>query len=180
MVVANPTKGVAGVGLGSSTLRCYVTIEGDKQGKFAGEAQDAAFTDRISALGFHYGVISPRDSVSGLASGKRQHQPVTFTKEWGAASPQIFQALVNSENLKNVLFEFVQPTPTGAQQVAYTVKLTNASLSKFDRHSGFDAAASQFPSDLRLLEDVSLTFQKIEIADALTKTAAVDDWQARV
>lgn len=36
-----------------------------------------------------YQVKGPRDSASGMASGKRQHRPVTFVKEWGAATPQL-------------------------------------------------------------------------------------------
>lgn len=36
-----------------------------------------------------YNVKSPRDSASGMASGKRTHKPVTFVKEWGAATPQL-------------------------------------------------------------------------------------------
>ena len=34
-------------------------------------------------------VVSPRDSASGMATGKRQYAPVRITKEWGAASPQL-------------------------------------------------------------------------------------------
>ncbi|HKT14088.1 MAG TPA: hypothetical protein VJR87_01640 [Allosphingosinicella sp.] len=34
-------------------------------------------------------LVSPRDSASGMPTGKRQHAPVTFVKEWGAASPQL-------------------------------------------------------------------------------------------
>lgn len=30
-----------------------------------------------------------RESASGMPTGKRQHAPVTFVKEWGAASPQL-------------------------------------------------------------------------------------------
>lgn len=37
----------------------------------------------------HYNVKSPRDSASGMASGKRTHHPVTFVKEWGPATPQL-------------------------------------------------------------------------------------------
>lgn len=40
--------------------------------------------------GAHY-IISPRDSATGQASGKRMHKPVTFVKEWGAATPQLSQ-----------------------------------------------------------------------------------------
>ena len=42
----------------------------------------------------HYNVQSPRDSASGMASGKRTHHPVTFVKEWGAATPQLATRLV--------------------------------------------------------------------------------------
>lgn len=36
-----------------------------------------------------YQVKGARDAGSGMASGKRQHKPVTFVKEWGAATPQL-------------------------------------------------------------------------------------------
>ncbi|WP_309602506.1 hypothetical protein [Sphingomonas sp.] len=36
-----------------------------------------------------YQVKGPRDAASGQATGKRQHKPVTFVKEWGAATPQL-------------------------------------------------------------------------------------------
>jgi len=34
------------------------------------------------------GVTSPKDSSTGMATGKRQHQPISVTKEVGATSPQ--------------------------------------------------------------------------------------------
>ena len=46
---------------------------------------------KISAAAFHYNVKSPRDSASGMASGKRTHHPVTFVKEWGASTPQLMK-----------------------------------------------------------------------------------------
>lgn len=36
-----------------------------------------------------YTILGPRDAGSGIPTGKRQHAPVTFVKEWGAASPQL-------------------------------------------------------------------------------------------
>lgn len=36
-------------------------------------------------------IISPRDAASGMPTGKRQHAPVTFVKEWGPATPQLAQ-----------------------------------------------------------------------------------------
>lgn len=37
----------------------------------------------------HYQVSGPRDAASGLATGKRQHKPMTIVKEWRAATPQL-------------------------------------------------------------------------------------------
>lgn len=34
-------------------------------------------------------VVAPRDSQTGMATGKRQYAPVKITKEWGAASPEL-------------------------------------------------------------------------------------------
>jgi hypothetical protein len=36
----------------------------------------------------HYNVQSPRDSASGMASGKRTHKPIKIYKEWGPSTPQ--------------------------------------------------------------------------------------------
>ena len=34
-------------------------------------------------------LYAPRDSSSGMATGKRMHKPFTIVKEWGAASPSV-------------------------------------------------------------------------------------------
>jgi len=39
-------------------------------------------------------LIAPRDSASGLPTGKRQHKPIMVVKEWGAASPALIQSRV--------------------------------------------------------------------------------------
>lgn len=33
--------------------------------------------------------VAPRDEGSGMATGKRQHAPITVLKEWGTPSPQL-------------------------------------------------------------------------------------------
>jgi hypothetical protein len=48
-----------------------------------------------------YQVVSPRDSASGQASGKRMHKPFTIVKEWGAATPQLM-AMKASYDIKKV------------------------------------------------------------------------------
>ena len=90
---------------GSSEI--FVTIEGTRQ-KFKGESIRKGYENSIEGISFAYNVKSPRDSASGQASGKRTHHPVTFVKEWGASTPQFFQALVTNEQLSSVVIDFVR------------------------------------------------------------------------
>ena len=155
----------------------YVTVEATKQGRLKGESARERKGDRLSGISFHYSVSSPRDAASGQASGKRQHQPVSFVKEWGAASPQLFQAAVTNEVLKSVLFEFVRTNERGEEYVFHTVKLTNAVINQVDQYIDGEPEP---PRDSRALERVAMTFQRIEIQNADGKTSATDDWTSRL
>jgi type VI secretion system secreted protein Hcp len=139
-----------------------MTIEGTKQGVFA-----AAKGGNMAGLRFGYGAKSPRDAASGQASGKRQHGPVVVTKLVGTGSPQIFQALTTNEVLKSVVV--VLPGEGGT---AYTVKLRNAFVSEIKQYTDVVNGLAV------VLEDVSFTFQRIEVEDPATKTMAMDDWMA--
>jgi type VI secretion system secreted protein Hcp len=159
----------------------YVTINGTKQGQFKGESVREKHANKLSGLSYNHSIQSPRDVATGQASGKRQHGPITITKEWGAATPQIFQALVTNEVLKDVLFEFVQTTEDGMEQVYYTVKLTNATISAVNYVTGTGESAESAKTtatyDTHEMEKVSFTYQKIEMDHKIGKTSAADDWR---
>ena len=153
----------------------YMTAEGTKQGKFKGESTRAAHKDKSPCIQFQYGVKSPRDVATGLASGKRQHEPFVVTKEISAASPQFFQACTTNEVLKTVLFEFVQTTKEGKEEVYYTVKLTNATVAFVKQYQATSAKHGD-ATDVHALEDIGFTFNKIDMENKIAKTAASDDW----
>jgi type VI secretion system secreted protein Hcp len=155
----------------------YMSIEGTTQGKFKGQSTRAAHKDKAPCIGFEYAVQSPRDVATGLASGKRQHKPLMITKEWGASSPQIFQACVTNEILKSVLLEYIHTTPEGKEEIYFTIKLTNATVSSL-RQFTQEAAKHAESNDTHELEEVSFTFQKIDMENTAAKTAASDDWTA--
>jgi len=154
----------------------FVKITGSQKiGPFRGESLLKGHQDWIEGIRFSSQVTSPRDAATGQPSGKRQYSPITFTKVWGPSSPQIFQACVTNEVLSTVKFEF-WTTISGGQEVMYqTIILTNATVSSFRRSIGVPMGNE--PPDPRDLEDVSLTFQKIEITDnAKGGITAMDDW----
>lgn len=164
----------------AQTFEFYVLIEGTKQAQFANESTRSNHAPRLVGLNFDYLVKTPRDAVTGMVSGKRQHGPVTMTKEWGAASPQLFQALVSNEILKSVVFEFYQTNEAGEEQLATMVKLTNATVIEIHQRTptptpGTNASAG----NRRQLEDVSFTFSTIEIQHVPGKTMATDQMGLR-
>jgi type VI secretion system secreted protein Hcp len=159
----------------------YVSAKGARLGQFKGElpSPPKGFENKIPGSKFHYEVISPRDPATGLPMGKRQHRPVTITKEWGAASPQFFQALISNETLTEVIIDFVTPDAkqpgmaSGGIILSHTIKLTNATV------SNISYSTEPLPTGgLRLLEDVSFTFQKIELIDVKGNGMAMDTWAA--
>jgi len=153
----------------------YMIIEGTKQGKLKGESVRTAHKDKIPILGFEYEVAAPRDLASGQASGKRQHKPVKVIKEWGASSPQLFQAVTTNEVLKSVTFEFYRTTPEGKEDQHYSIKLTNATVSGHRKFIDKSVKHSD-GHDVHELEEISFTFQKIDVESKWGKSMATDDW----
>lgn len=152
----------------------YMIIEGTKQGKFKGTSTRGVHKDKIPVLSFDYAVQSPRDVATGQPTGFAQHQPVTATIEWGAASPQIFQALTTNEILKTVSFEFYRTTPDGKEDMHYTIKLTNGTVS--NQRMYIERVRHSEKSDTLELEDISFTFDQIDVESKWGKAMASDSW----
>lgn len=161
---ARPTENAGAVAVG--TVRITMTVHGHKQGDFKGDVITGKGAGLINVFGYQYSVVLPRDPATGQASGKRQHHPVVITHELGNSSPQFFTAAVNNEPLDKVVINFFKAQANGKEVNFYRVTLTNATISEFKQSS----------SGPTVLEDVSLTFQKIEQDDLLAKTSAIDDW----
>jgi len=153
----------------------YVTLEGNKQGKLKGEAANKAHKEKIAGVQFDLDITTPHEQSTGMATGKRQYKPVKFVKEWGPASPQIFQAMVNREVFKSVVFEFVRAMPDGAESVYHVVKLTNAWVSHLHAYRAFAANGTEKTSTQEL-EEVSLAFDDIEMENKPAKTMGRDSW----
>jgi type VI secretion system secreted protein Hcp len=169
----------------------YCTITGSKSGKFKGDDTPPEHKDKIRGLVFRYGLTSPRDMVTGHASGKRQHHPIAILKEVGPSSPQVLQSAANNEVLTSVLFEFIKVSQAGGKaSVYYTVKLTNATicnLEQFSPHAGTGGTPLKGGHERVEIgsaplrgeheyEWVSFTFEKIEVTNVDAKTSFSDTW----
>jgi type VI secretion system secreted protein Hcp len=162
-------------------FQAYMSVTGKKQGQFKGESTAAPRKDWIPVLAFTMELKSTPDPATGLPAGKRQYQPVTTVKEWGAASPQGLTACATNEVLTGVKIEFVRADASGKELIFQTVTLTNAIISHVRRFTGDPLVAEGLQGgskDAAGLEEWSFTFQKIEVADTEGKTDFLDDWTA--
>ncbi len=173
-LVSGASPAAAQGGKSPAGTRIFLTIEGTKQGKIKGEP---GLGERIPVLRVNYEVTAPRDIATGQASGKRQHGSVLVVKDWSAASPQLLQALAQNEVLKSVLIEFFRTGQGGQEEVTEVLRLTNATVSKV-KMTVSDSTSGDGPAG-RLIDEVSFTFQKIEITHPAAKTTFNDDWVAR-
>jgi type VI secretion system secreted protein Hcp len=127
------------------------TVTGTRQGQFKGDVRPGV----IDVLALDLEALSPRDPATGQATGKRQHKPLTITTQSGPSVGQFFSAFDTSEPL-SVTVQTLSIAPDGKQFVSSTIVLTGATVASIHRYLG--------PTG-KLLQDVSLTFQKIEITD---------------
>jgi len=121
--------------------------------------------------GFQYGVEAPRDSGSGKPIGKRPHRSITVTKETNESSPLLFQIWVNNETLPKLNLNFFTSSSRSKGRHSFTLTLTNAIVASIRHGSTHQRSQNTYE-----LEEVELTFQKIEISNLESKTSASDDW----
>lgn len=174
---------------------CYLTVKGQKQGQFKGEGSGAQ-SGQIPAGQFHHDVVAPRDSSTGIAtgreaatgkasgaiaaprdaatgqaSGKRQHGTIKIVKEVGPSSPQFAQAMGNGEVLTTVDIDFVRAGTGGKDEVYKKVTMMDAIVSSLHLVTG----------GAKPMEEITFTFdtQKIQFKDKSGKIMAMDSWSAQ-
>ena len=147
--------------------RLRITLDGQR-GRLRGEVGDGK-QGVVWARSFASAVRSLRDSA-GTAAGKAQHQPLTLRKDVGAATPQLAQAACTGEVLRSVLCEFVSIVDGGTEEVTFTVRLLDATV------SGHRLVLSEGVAAGNLAEEFDLTYRRIEWEHKQAKTMAADEW----
>jgi type VI protein secretion system component Hcp len=107
---AAPSSSSTASSPGRGDKQAYIRITGEKQGKFKGSSGIKGREDDIPITTYNMGIKSPRDAASGQATGKRQHQGVSFTKALDETSPQFMEAMASNETLKEVTITFYRPS----------------------------------------------------------------------
>jgi type VI secretion system secreted protein Hcp len=164
-------------------LNAYLKLKGQKQGEIKGSVTQKGRENKIMIIAVSHEIVSPRDPASGLPTGKRMHKPFVVTKELDKATPLLYNALVNNENIPEWELQFWTPqikaaTGTGQEVQHYTVKLTNANIASI----AFQMANNRHSDLMKFAEyeEIAFTYQKIEWTWNDGGITAMDDWEAPV
>ncbi len=196
--VGSSGKGqVHGMRLGSKTItpRTLLQVIGDAQ-LHGGQA---GFGSDKSIHAYQYS-LSGQSGSSSHPTGKRQHPPFTIIKEVDQTSPAMYQAaaagMTGNRPTPKLHINFYKTSAQGKPQHYFTIILTDAALGGIRRmpHHATDRVeyrAGGNPVILKALpphpsrhsnprthelEEISLTFAKIEVTWTSGAGAASDDW----
>jgi type VI secretion system secreted protein Hcp len=107
----------------AETVHLYLKANGaDIKGNSSQSSLGRA--DSIECLYFENSVITAREAGSGIATGRRQHQPILIRKRIDKASPLIMKALCENQVIEGK-FKFFRPNPSGdgTTQQFYTIEI---------------------------------------------------------
>jgi type VI secretion system secreted protein Hcp len=160
----------------SAEANAYVRINASKQGPIKGSVTQKGRESSIMVIAVDHTIVSPRDSASGQATGKRQHKPFVITKEVDASSPLLQQALASNEVLKDVTIEFWQASQTGAEKGYYTITLKDAVIASI--HHVMPNNKDPQLVKLAAYEEVALVYKSITWTFTDGGLTATDEWVA--
>jgi type VI secretion system secreted protein Hcp len=138
----------------------YMWITAQKQGIIRGPVTLAGRKDSILVFLCSHEIVSPRDPLSGLPTGQRQHKPLTIRKDIDCSSPLLMNSLCTNENIKNLVLQFWHKDRLGKEVAFYTIRLTNASIASIRLEMPEENPPETTRHPIR--ENVSFCYEKIE------------------
>lgn len=155
-------------------LNAYLKIKAAKQGDIKGSVTQKGREDTIMVIAVDHEIVSPRDAASGQATGKRQHKPLTITKEIDKSTPLLRTVLTTNENLPEVTLNFYAASRAGAEAQHFTIKLKNARIAGI-RHVMPNNKDPEL-TKLAAYEQVSFVYEEITWTWNDGGLSATDNW----
>ena len=126
----------------------------------------------IECLDFWYNVTAAREASTGMATGRRLHDPIWIQKRIDKSSPLIAKAMTNHENIEGK-FAFFRPNPSGdgTTEQFYTIEITKGRVAAINQT--MPDQAEEHP-----LEEVEFTFENIKWTWTDGGVSHEDTWSA--
>jgi type VI secretion system secreted protein Hcp len=172
MIELSNSFGLAEEGLEAPhrTAAFFMEVKATKIGDIKGDAPEEDQKGKIAIFGWQYAVASPRDTASGLATGKRRHYPIQVSGKVDKATPLLFKALTTNDTVA-VKIHCRGPLPEGGDGEIYLVETERGSIAELDHFTRGDGT---------MCYRAAFTFSKITITHKLGNITGEDDWSSSV
>jgi type VI secretion system secreted protein Hcp len=113
----------------AETVHLFLKANGS-QVKGDSSQTSAGRENSIECLFFDFNVLTAREAGSGMATGRRQYQPILIRKRVDKATPLLFKALTNNEKIQGV-FKFYRPNQAGdgTTEQFFTIEIEDGRVS---------------------------------------------------
>lgn len=155
-------------------MPAHMELEGENQGKIEGSVAMQGRENTILVEAMQHEIYIPRDPQSGLATGKRVHNPLIITKVFDKSSPKLYQALCTGEHMKEVVIKWYRIDPSGMEEHYFTTTLEDAIVVSMrpNMPNCLDPATESFSH----MEDVAFTYKKVKWTWEADGIEAEDSW----
>lgn len=154
-------------------IQAYLKVKANGNDIAGSSVDTKSHGDWCDVVTYEMGAEVNLDRISGQATGRRQHKPLTVVKPLDKASPMLFQALVQNQEIEATLEFWRDKRGSGGREKYYTYKITKGrvvALSQF-------AADDEDPkSNKGAQEKVSFVFDKIIVTWVDGGIEAEDHW----
>ena len=147
--------------LGSGNIVFMRVQGGAVQGDILGEVTQKGREGSHTILAFSHEVISPRDLATGMATGKRQHQPFRVVKYLNKGTPLLTKAFAAGETFAAITIDIWTPTATGAELklISYTLKKASIVSVRPWMPNKQDSAAAAYTT----AEEIAFVYQTLTV-----------------
>ncbi len=158
----------------AETVHLYLKANG---AEIKGESTQTSLgrADSIECVYYEQATKTAREKGSGMATGRRQYEPLIIRKRIDRSSPLLVKAMADNERI-DAKFKFFRPSPDGdgTTEQFYTVEITNGRVASV-KHLVPDCivpATSTEPP----LEEVTFVIHTIRWAYESTGAEHQDTW----
>lgn len=159
-------------------LSAYLKLTGKSQGSIQGPVTEAGREEMIEVFGWNHAIISPLDTTTGMARGRRQHNAITITKPIDRTTPSLMRAFVTNEPFTSWTLEIWQTDMTGMMSCQFRIELANAVINSVT----MEQLNNQHPEHaaIGVREHMSFIYQKIVWNWVESGAMAEDSWMTRI
>lgn len=119
-----------------------------------GSSQDTNDHDKwCDVHSFSYGATSPMEAMTARSTGRRQPSPMVILKPLDKASPLLFKALCQNENVEATLELWRDKPDGGMREKYYTIVLKQARVIEVKQYAQPD---TQQQNNMGSLEQISI------------------------